>query len=147
MLQVDDDQFGEAEDRGAVTWHVHKILEQSSNVGTIKIAQSSADDDLYDYPKAFGFGETTALDFPNEAPGTLIEPSKWSGTSRPSIAIGQGISVTPMQMLMAYNIIANQGMYVAPKLVQSTIDADGDGAPHRRRPRAAGWSARPPPTS
>lgn len=125
VLQVYDAQFGEAEDRGAVTWPVQKILEQSSNVGTIKIAQTVSNDDLFAMQKAFGFGESTSLDFPNEAPGTLIAPSKWSGTSKPSIAIGQTISVTPMQMLMAYNTIANQGMYVAPKLVQSTTDGDG----------------------
>jgi cell division protein FtsI (penicillin-binding protein 3) len=55
----------------------------------------------------------------------VLEPSKWTGTSLPTIAIGQGISVTPMQMLMVYNTIANQGIYVAPRLVESTTDADG----------------------
>jgi cell division protein FtsI (penicillin-binding protein 3) len=94
-------------------------------VGTIKIAQTVGPQGLYDMQKAFGFGQTTSLDFPNEAPGAVLAPSKWSGTSLPSIAIGQSISVTPMQILMAYNTIANQGMYVAPKLVQSTVDGDG----------------------
>jgi cell division protein FtsI (penicillin-binding protein 3) len=125
VLQVYDAQFGEAEDRGATTWSVAKILEQSSNVGSIKIAQTVGPEGLYETQKAFGFGQKTALDFPNEAPGTVSEPSKWSGTSLPTIAIGQGISVTPMQILMAYNTIANQGLYVAPKLVQSTTDSDG----------------------
>jgi cell division protein FtsI (penicillin-binding protein 3) len=125
VLQVYDAQFGEAEDRGAVTWDVAKILEQSSNVGTIKIAQGLGGDAMYEFQKAFGFGQKTALDFPNEASGAVLEPSKWSGTSLPTIAIGQGISVTPMQILMAYNTIANKGMYVAPKLVQATTDADG----------------------
>ena len=124
-LQVYDAQFGEAEDRGTVTWDVAKILEQSSNVGTIKIAQGIGGDAMYDMQQKFGFGQKSALDFPNEASGAVLAPSKWSGTSLPTIAIGQGISVTPMQILMAYNTIANQGVYVAPKLVQSTTDADG----------------------
>jgi cell division protein FtsI (penicillin-binding protein 3) len=94
-------------------------------VGTVKIAQTVGPDAMYEFQKAFGFGETTALEFPNEVAGAVLEPSKWSGTSLPTIAIGQGISVSPLQMLMAYNVIANQGVYVAPKLVQSTSDADG----------------------
>ena len=125
VLQRYDAQFGEAEDRGAVTWNVAKILEQSSNVGTIEIADKIGGDTMYEFQKAFGFGQKSALDFPNEASGAVLEPSKWSGTSLPTIAIGQGISVTPMQILMAYNTIANQGIYVAPKLVQSTTGSDG----------------------
>jgi cell division protein FtsI/penicillin-binding protein 2 len=80
---------------------------------------------MYEFQRAFGFGDTTALDFPNEAAGAVMEPAMWSGTSLPSIAIGHSISVTPLQMLMAYNVIANEGVYVGPKLIQSTIDADG----------------------
>jgi cell division protein FtsI (penicillin-binding protein 3) len=120
-----DDVIIEAEERGEVTWEVRKILEQSSNVGTVKIAEEVGPDAMYEFQRAFGFGDTTALDFPNEAAGAVLEPSDWSGTSLPTIAIGQGISVSPMQMLMAYNVIANEGTYVAPKLVQSTTDADG----------------------
>ena len=125
VLPVYDAVFGEAEPRGAVTWDVSQILQHSSNVGTIKIAQTLGEDRLHRYQQAFGFGRTTDLDFPNEAAGAVLDPSKYSGTSLPSIAIGQGISVTPMQMLMAYNVIANRGVYVPPKLVQATVDADG----------------------
>jgi len=124
-MQFYDDVFGEAEDRGGVTWDVAKILEQSSNIGTIKIAQTVGPDTMYEFQRRFGFGSRTALDFPNEAAGAVLEPADWTGTSLPTIAIGQGISVTPMQMLLAYNTIANQGVYVSPRLVQSTIDADG----------------------
>jgi cell division protein FtsI (penicillin-binding protein 3) len=120
-----DDQFGEAEPRGEVTWDVAQILAQSSNIGTIKIAQSIGPDTMYRFQQAFGFGQPTSLRFPNEASGAVLEPSKWSGTSLPTIAIGQGISVTPLQMLLAYNAIANGGVYVAPKLVDATIDAGG----------------------
>ncbi|HEY6533541.1 MAG TPA: penicillin-binding protein 2 [Acidimicrobiales bacterium] len=124
-LQRYDYEFIEAEPRGAVTWNLPKILAQSSNVGTILVAEDLGGRKLYDYQRAFGFGETTDLEFPNEARGAVRDPSDWSGTDLPTIAIGQGISVTPMQMLMAYNVIANEGVYVAPNLLHSTTGADG----------------------
>ena len=136
-LKIYDAEFGEAEGRGTVTWDTTQILTHSSNIGAIKIGQGLGKDALYTTQKAFGLGVKTALDFPNEAAGSVLTPSKYSGTSLPSIAIGQGISVTPMQMLFAYNTIANQGMYVAPKLVDSTIDAQGV-----EHPTAAGDSHR-----
>ncbi|CAB4335302.1 unannotated protein [freshwater metagenome] len=124
-LKIYDAEFGEAEGRGTVTWDTTQILTHSSNIGAIKIGQGLGKDALYATQKAFGLGVKTTLDFPNEASGSVLAPSKYSGTSLPSIAIGQGISVTPMQLLFAYNTIANQGVYVAPKLVDSTIDAQG----------------------
>lgn len=124
-MNVYDAEFGEAEGRGTVTWDVTQILTHSSNIGSIKIGQGLGKDALYATQRAFGLGARTALDFPNEAPGSVLSPSKYTGTSLPSIAIGQGISVTPMQLLFAYNAIANQGVYVAPKLVDSTVDAAG----------------------
>ncbi len=124
-LRIYDAEFGEAEGRGTVTWDVTQILTHSSNVGTIKIAQDLGKESLHATQTAFGLGTRTALDFPNEAAGSVLAPSRYTGTSLPSIAIGQGISVTPMQMLFAYNAIANQGVYVAPKLVDSTVGADG----------------------
>ena len=136
-LKIFDAQFGEAEGRGTVTWDTTQIMTHSSNIGTIKIAQGLGKDALYSTQKAFGLGVKTSLGFPNEAAGSVLAPSKYSGTSLPSIAIGQGISVTPMQMLFSYNTIANQGMYVAPKLVDSTIDAQGV-----EHPTAAGESHR-----
>ena len=136
-LRIYDAEFGEAEGRGTVTWDTTQILTHSSNVGTIKIGQGLGKDALYSAQKAFGFGTKTSLNFPNEASGSVLAPSKYSGTSLPSIAIGQSISVTPMQMLFAYNTIANQGMYVGPKLVDSTVDANGV-----EHPTAAGDSHR-----
>lgn len=124
-LQVHDAVFGEAEGRGTVDWNVTDILTNSSNVGTIRIAQGLGKDALHDLQTSFGFGQRTALGFPNEAPGAVLAAAKYSGTSLPSIAIGQGIAVTPLQMLLAYNAIANRGVYVPPRLVQSTIDAKG----------------------
>ena len=88
-------------------------------------------DELYRYMQDFGFGETTAVDFPNEQPAPSRGPGR-TGTarSRGSFPIGQGVSVTPLQMLQAYNTIANGGVYVPPKLVNATVDADGTRHPN-----------------
>jgi cell division protein FtsI (penicillin-binding protein 3) len=124
-LQIYDDVFQEAEPRGQVTWSVADILAHSSNVGTIKIGQLLGPDRLHDVLTSFGFARPTAVGFPNEVPGALLDTDDWSGTSLATISIGQGVAVSPLQMLMAYNVIATGGEYVDPSLVRSTIDADG----------------------
>jgi cell division protein FtsI (penicillin-binding protein 3) len=102
------------------------ILAESSNIGTIKIAQELGMERLDDYLRRFGFGRQTALGLPHEEEGAMVDPENWSGTSIGSIPIGQGISVTAMQMLFAYNTIANDGVYVPPTLLRATFDADGE---------------------
>ena len=128
------------------SYSVTRILTESSNIGTIKLAQMLGKDRLDTYLRRFGFGTKTALDFPNEAAGQLLHPEDYSGTSIGSIPIGQGISVTAMQMLEAYNVLANDGVYVPPQA------RAGDGRRRRRRairsPPASrgGWCPRPPPS-
>jgi len=124
-LKVADAEFGEAEPRGAVRWDVENILANSSNVGTIKIGQMLGRDRLHDALTNFGFASPTALAFPNEAAGALMATEDWSGTSLATIAIGQGVAVSPLQMLLAYNVVANGGDHVAPSLVKGTVGADG----------------------
>jgi cell division protein FtsI (penicillin-binding protein 3) len=102
-----------------------QILSRSSNIGTIEIAQRLGMSRLDGYLRRFGFGQRTALGLPHEEPGILLDPGNWSGTSIGSIPIGQGISVTAMQMLLAYNTIANDGVYVPPTLLRATFDAEG----------------------
>jgi cell division protein FtsI (penicillin-binding protein 3) len=124
-LQVADHEFSDHDPHPTAQWTPTDILATSSNVGTIMLGQELGGDRVDEYLRRFGFGERTALDFPNESPGLLLDPARWSGTSIGSIPIGQGIAVTAMQMLAAYNVIANDGVYVAPRLVLGTIDADG----------------------
>jgi cell division protein FtsI (penicillin-binding protein 3) len=104
---------------------VSQILSRSSNIGTIEIAQRLGMPRLDEYLRRFGFGQRTALGLPHEEPGILLDPDNWSGTSIGSIPIGQGIAVTAMQMLLAYNTIANDGVYVPPTLLRATFDAEG----------------------
>ena len=86
------------------TWTPTDILATSSNIGTIMLAQELGAERVDEYLRRFGFGERTGLDFPDESGGLLLDVDDWSGTSIGSIPIGQGIAVTAMQMLAAYNV-------------------------------------------
>jgi len=106
-------------------WSIAEILKKSSNVGTIMWAQELGEKRLYERLSSFGLGQTTGLELPGETRGSLPGQSKWSGTSLPTIAIGQGVAVTPMQMLVAYSAIANEGRRPAPSLVLGARDSSG----------------------
>ncbi|MGH9261154.1 MAG: peptidoglycan D,D-transpeptidase FtsI family protein, partial [Acidimicrobiales bacterium] len=133
-LQVADHTYNDSHP-GSLT--VTEVLSKSSNVGTIKIAQELGQERLHEYLGRFGFGRPTGLDLPHEVSGSVPDLDDWSGTSIGSIPIGHGISVTAMQMLFAYNVIANDGVYVPPTLVSATRDAAGE-----RHPSARGESRR-----
>lgn len=102
-----------------------EVIQYSSNVGTIKVAERLGKARLHDYLVKFGFGKTTGLGFPGESAGILPKPDKWWATSLGTIAIGQGVAVTPLQMTQAYATVANGGVEVKPRLVQATVDAAG----------------------
>jgi cell division protein FtsI (penicillin-binding protein 3) len=115
---------------------VSDVLAKSSNVGTIQLAQRLGEERLHEYLVRFGFGEPTGLGLPHEVRGAVPPIEDWSGTSIGSIPLGQGVSVTAMQMLFAYNVVANDGVYVPPTLVTATRDAEGarhEVAPGERR--------------
>jgi cell division protein FtsI (penicillin-binding protein 3) len=128
-LRVADHTFSDAHSHPTEDYTVTRVLAESSNVGTIEIAQRVGAERLDEYLRRFGFGQRTALGLPHEEEGQLLDADDWYGTSIGSIPIGQGISVTAMQMLYAYNTIANDGVYLPPSLVQATVDADGDRQP------------------
>ncbi len=136
-LQVGDHLFTDAHEHPTEPMTTREVLTQSSNIGTIQIAQRVGAQTIDRYLRAFGFGRTTDLGFPSEAAGIVLPADEWSATSMGTIPIGQGVAVTPLQMLMAFNVIANGGRYVAPQLVSAVVDADGDRedapAPHHHR--------------
>ena len=115
--------FHDAESHPTEHWTVTDILANSSNIGTIQIAQRLGKTDLLKYIDSYGLGSVTDVQFPGESAGIL--PSYWSGTSIADVPIGQGIAVTAIQMLAAYNTIANGGVYVPPRLVDATVDGKG----------------------
>ncbi|MDQ2729099.1 MAG: penicillin-binding protein 2, partial [Actinomycetota bacterium] len=113
----------DAESHGTEHWNVTDILTNSSNIGTLQIAQKLGKTGILGTIAGFGEGKKTDIGFPGESAGIL--PSYWSGTTLADVSFGQGVSVTAMQVLAAYNAIANDGMYVAPRLVAGTIDKTG----------------------
>jgi len=130
-------QFTDAWVHPTLYWSIPNIIAHSSDIGTIEIAQRMGMPELVKYIRAFGIGQRTDIDFPGESAGIVPGPSQWSGTSIATVPIGQGIAVTAVQMLAAYNTIANGGVYVAPRLADGYVDADGTEhlfpvqAPHR----------------
>lgn len=113
----------DAENHPTEHWNVTDILTNSSNIGTTMIAQKLGESNLLKYVSEYGLGAATPIDFPGESPGLL--PTYWSGTSIADVSFGQGIAVTAVQMLAAYNAIANGGVYVPPRLVEATVDPKG----------------------
>jgi cell division protein FtsI (penicillin-binding protein 3) len=131
---VDGSQFRDAEPHPVENWTTTDILANSSNIGTINIAERLGKDRINQFLRAYGFGQMTSLNYPGESAGLLLDPRKWSGTSIATVPIGQGVAVTAVQMLAAYNTIANGGTYVAPKLIAGTMD--GKGKQHPTPPSA-----------
>ncbi len=101
------------------------VLVYSSNIGTIKLAERLSDREFYTLLRDFGFDQRTGIELPGEASGLLPVPSDWSGVSHANISIGQGISITALQLAMAYGAIANDGMLLRPMLVLSTTSPEG----------------------
>jgi cell division protein FtsI/penicillin-binding protein 2 len=100
------------------TFTAAQILQQSSNVGTVTIAELVHKQPLYDWIRRWGFGSPTHIGLPAEAWGAVMPPDKWYSSSIGNIPIGQGISVTPLQMAAMYAGIANGGVIVEPHVVK-----------------------------
>jgi cell division protein FtsI/penicillin-binding protein 2 len=111
---------------------VREIVEYSSNIGTITIAQRLGEGRLASWIDRFGFGQRTGIDFPGESPGFALPLEEWSGSTIGTVPIGHGIAVTPIQMARAYAAIANGGVLVDPHLVERV---DGRTAPRGKRRR------------
>jgi cell division protein FtsI (penicillin-binding protein 3) len=127
--------FVDAEPHPTTVWTATDILTHSSNAGAIMVGQELGRSGLHRYLTAFGLADDPRLDFPGEASGIVPDLEDWSGTSLATLSIGYGLAVTPLQMLAAYNTIANGGEYVAPTLVKAEIDDKGK---ERPRPRPDG---------
>ncbi len=128
-LQVSVHRYSDSSPHPTEQWSLSDILTKSSNVGTIKIAQELGPARIDEYLTRFGLGEPTGLGFPDESRGIMLELDEWSGTSIGSIPIGSGVAVNALQMLDAFNVIANGGELVQPSIVRATIGPDGDERP------------------
>jgi cell division protein FtsI (penicillin-binding protein 3) len=130
--QYADDLLKDSHQHPDESLSVEQILVESSNIGTIMVQQSLGGGDWdtarkthWDYMRSFGLGEKTALDFPGESPGILKDWTDLWGSERVTVAYGQGLASTSIQLATAVNVIANDGTYVAPRLVQGFVGPDG----------------------
>jgi cell division protein FtsI (penicillin-binding protein 3) len=119
------------------TMSVAEILSRSSNIGSVRLAQALGQERLDRWIRRFGFGRRTGIEYPGETRGIVHPHKEWSGTTILNVPIGQGVAVTPIQMVAAYAALANGGVWVQPHLVRRVGD-DPAPPPARRRvvPRA-----------
>ena len=102
-----------------------EVLQNSSNVGSIKVGLSLGRERYYRYMTAFGFGAPTGIGLAGESRGQLRELPRWSALSLPTMSIGQEVSVTALQMVAAFGAIANGGTLMQPRLIRALFDAEG----------------------
>ena len=109
------------------------VLAVSSNTGSIKIGEMLSNDSLYNYLTKFGIGTKTGSGLPGESRGILRKVSDWSGTTAPTVAFGQGYSLTAMQATSVFATIANDGVRVSPTVIAGTSDSSGNYTPSATR--------------
>lgn len=123
-LQIADYEFTDDHPMPKSDLTFTEVIAYSSNIGTIKTAQALGKEALSAYIGKIGLGKTTGVDFPGENAGVVLDLDKWSLTSLPTIAIGQGISVTRLQLAVVTAAVANGGVKVTPHFLLRKIDAD-----------------------
>ena len=101
------------------------ILAESSNVGTLLVAQKVGEQKFYDYLKRYGLGQQTGIELPGESGGLLPDIKNWSASTFTNLPIGQGVAMTSVQLASMYQTIANDGVRVPPRIVQSVTRGDG----------------------
>lgn len=121
-LTLYDRTLEEAHYRPSVAWTTQEILQNSSNVGTVLIAQRLGAGNTHKWIQKFGFGAKTGFDYPGEVAGSVPSLEDWSGVSILNIPIGQGVSVTLAQIAEAFGAIANRGRMVPPHVVKKVGD-------------------------
>ncbi|HEY1776491.1 MAG TPA: penicillin-binding protein 2 [Solirubrobacteraceae bacterium] len=119
QIQVADRVIHDSDIHPTEVLKVGQILAQSSNVGTIEIAEKLGASRLYHWIRTFGFGSPTGVGLPNDEPGEVPAVANWSGSSIGNIPIGQGVDVTPLQLADAYGAIADGGILRRPHIVES----------------------------
>ncbi|MDI6689881.1 MAG: penicillin-binding protein 2 [Actinomycetota bacterium] len=124
-IKVSNKVIKEAHPRPPRNFTFTQIITESSNVGVVTIGLKLGREKIYEYLSAFGLTEKSRIDFPGESKGYVPPPDKWYGTTIANIPFGQGLSATPLQMIQAISIIANDGLKVRPHLLSSIISPQG----------------------
>jgi cell division protein FtsI (penicillin-binding protein 3) len=121
-IQVADRTIEESHPRGTENMTVAQILAHSSNVGSVTIGLQVGAEKFDRWIRRFGFGRPTGIQFPAEEQGLLLDLDEYSGSTMGNLPIGQGLSVTPIQMVAGYTAIANGGMLKQPQLIEKIGD-------------------------
>ena len=117
--------FNDYWDHGTLRLTMTGVFAKSSNIGTILAAEKMPKSQLAHYMERFGIGEKTDLGLPGESGGLILDQDKWSGTTFPTMAFGQGYSVNTVQMTNVFATIANGGVRVQPSIIESVTQPDG----------------------
>ncbi|HAW60221.1 MAG TPA: stage V sporulation protein D [Actinobacteria bacterium] len=125
-IKVSDKVIGEAHPRPPEDFTFTEIVARSSNVGIVTIGLELGKERMCRYIEAFGLTKRTGIDFPGETYGFTPPPDDWSGSTIGNIPFGQGISATPLQMIQAFSVLANDGFLVRPHLLCKVINAKGE---------------------
>lgn len=115
-----------AKDRAFGTETMTEVLQNSDNIAMIWVSKKMSDEEMYKYFTNFGFGATTNIDMEGEATGTLVALDQWREINHATMAFGQGIATTPLQMVMAYAALANNGILMKPYVVDKIQKSDGE---------------------
>ncbi|OLR94703.1 cell division protein FtsI [Actinokineospora bangkokensis] len=124
-IKVADRTVGDAWSHGPIKLSTTGIFAKSSNVGTLMLADQVGPDRYADMLARLGIGKRTGIGLPGESPGSLLPQNQWSGSTFGNLPIGQGLSMTVLQMAGMYQAIANDGVRVPPRIVSATIAPDG----------------------
>jgi cell division protein FtsI (penicillin-binding protein 3) len=124
--KVADRVIGDAWDHGTLTMTTTGVFAKSSNIGTLLLAEKVGADRYAEMLKNFGLGQRTGVGLPGESAGSVPERKSWSGSTFGNLPIGQGLSMTVLQMAGMYQAIANNGVRVSPRIIKSTVDRDGN---------------------
>ena len=117
--------FHDAENHGLEQLTATQVLAQSSNVGTYEVGTRVGENGLLAQVERLGFGQVTAVNWPGESAGILVDASQWHDSDQVALPIGQVDAIPPIQVLDAYNTIANGGIFVEPKIVRAYVQPDG----------------------
>ncbi|MEO8813813.1 MAG: penicillin-binding protein 2 [Mycobacterium sp.] len=129
---------------GVMPYTTTGVFGKSSNVGTLMLAQRVGPERWFDMLEKFGLGHRTGVGLPGESAGLVPPIDQWSGSTFANLPIGQGLSMTLLQMTAMYQAIANDGMRIPPRIIKATVAPDGS---RTEEPRPEGVEVVSPPTA
>lgn len=124
-LSIGGQSISDASPHGTINRTFAGVIGESLNTGTVMIGSRLSLQQRYDYMRKFGIGQRTGIPLPGESGGLLAAPNTWDGRQRYTVLFGQGVAQTPLQTAMIYQTLANNGVRLQPRLVDSVIKGDG----------------------